>query len=272
MSLAHVVDIICDSIVKRAANGEDCGVVLIPEGLVEFIPDIKTLIADLNNVMAGGLAEFTALSSFDEQKEWLSTKLAPDAFASFKSLPQNFAAQLLMDRDPHGNVQVSLIETERLLASMAGKQLAELKKSGVYKGKFTTQHHFFGYEGRCAFPSNFDADYCYSLGASAFVLIAEGMSGYLASVRNLTAPAAEWIAGGVPLTMMMNMEQRHGVKKPVIKKALVELDGAPFRAFAAERETWAVKTSFLFPGAIQYYGPTEVCDMPTKTLKLEHQK
>ncbi|MDR3303428.1 MAG: diphosphate--fructose-6-phosphate 1-phosphotransferase [Treponema sp.] len=271
MSLAQVVDHICHSIVKRADNGEDCGVVLIPEGLVEFIPDMKALIAELNDVMAGGIAEFTALGSFDEQHAWLGKKLKAASFASFSSLPPAIAAQLLMDRDPHGNVQVSLIETERLLASMVRKRLAELKKAGTYKGKFTTQHHFFGYEGRCAFPSNFDADYCYSLGTSAFVLIAGGLTGYLASVRNLTLPASEWIAGGVPLTMMMNMEQRHGSKKPVIKKALVELDGAPFKAFAAERDTWAVSTSFRFPGAIQYYGPTEVCDQPTKTLKLEHK-
>jgi pyrophosphate--fructose-6-phosphate 1-phosphotransferase len=274
MSLAQVVDQICDSIVKRAANGEDCGVVLIPEGLIEFIPDIKLLIAELNDVMAGvgGAAEFAALTTFDEQKGWLGKKLKAASFGTFSSLPEVIAAQLLMDRDPHGNVQVSLIETERLLASMAGKRLAELKKAGVYKGKFSTQHHFFGYEGRCAFPTNFDADYCYSLGASAFVLIAAGLTGYLSSVRNLTSPASEWVAGGVPLTMMMNMEQRHGSKKPVIKKALVELDGAPFKAFAAERDRWAVETSFLFPGAIQYYGPTEVCDQPTKTLKLEHEK
>jgi pyrophosphate--fructose-6-phosphate 1-phosphotransferase len=217
-------------------------------------------------------AEFAALTTFDAQKAWLGKKLNAASFASFSSLPPAIAEQLLMDRDPHGNVQVSLIETERLLASMTGKRLAELKKAGTYKGKFTTQHHFFGYEGRCAFPSNFDADSCYSLGASAFVLIAAGLTGYLSSVRNLTRPASEWVAGGVPLTMMMNMERRHGAKKPVIKKALVELDGAPFKTFAAVRDTWAVQTSFLFPGAIQYYGPAEVCDQPTKTLQLERQK
>jgi pyrophosphate--fructose-6-phosphate 1-phosphotransferase len=188
------------------------------------------------------------------------------------SLPQDIAEQLLMDRDPHGNVQVSRIETEKLLIEMVEKRLAGLKAEGKYKGKFSTQGHFFGYEGRCAFPSNFDADYCYALGFSAFVLIASGLTGYTASVRNLSAHHDQWIAGGVPLTMMMNMEQRHGSKKPVIKKALVELEGAPFKAFAAVRDTWAVETCFLIPGAIQYFGPSEVCDQPTKTLKLEHQK
>jgi len=188
------------------------------------------------------------------------------------ALPSEIAKQLLMDRDPHGNVQVSRIETEKLLIGMVEQKLAALKKSGAYTGKFSALAHFFGYEGRCAFPSNFDADYCYSLGFSAFVLIASGMSGYISSVRNLVAPASQWIAGGVPLTMMMNMEQRHGSKKPVIRKALVELDGKPFRTFAAKRAEWAVKTSFLFPGAIQYYGPSEVCDQPTATLLLEHSK
>ncbi|MDR1400462.1 MAG: diphosphate--fructose-6-phosphate 1-phosphotransferase [Treponema sp.] len=269
LSLAQVVDQVCDSIVKRAAQGENFGVVLVPEGLIEFIPEIKTLIAELNDVMAKGTVEFAQFHSFDERRAWLEQTLKADTLATFNSLPREIAAQLLMDRDPHGNVQVSLIATEHLLSTMAGHRLAELKKVGVYKGKFTVQRHFFGYEGRCAFPSNFDADYCYALGTSAFVLIAAGLTGYLASVRNLTSPASEWIAGGIPLTMMMNMEQRHGSKKPVIKKALVELDGAPFKAFAAARDTWAVKSSFLFPGAIQYYGPSEVCDQPTMTLKLE---
>jgi pyrophosphate--fructose-6-phosphate 1-phosphotransferase len=269
LSLAQVVEQICDSIVKRAANGDNFGVVLIPEGLIEFIPEIKALITELNDAMAEGEAEFAALHSFDERKAWLEKTLKAESFAAFNSLPREIAAQLLLDRDPHGNVQVSLIATEHLLSVLAGRRLAELRKTGAYKGAFSVQHHFFGYEGRCAFPSNFDADYCYALGMSAFVLIAAGLTGYLASVRNLTSPASEWIAGGIPLTMMMNMEQRHGSKKPVIKKALVKLDGAPFKAFAAERDTWAVKSSFLFPGAIQYYGPSEICDQPTMTLKLE---
>jgi pyrophosphate--fructose-6-phosphate 1-phosphotransferase len=269
LSLAQVVEQVCDSIVKRAANGDNFGVVLIPEGLIEFIPEIKALIAELNDVMAKGSAEFAKLHSFDDRKAWLEKTLTADTLVTFNSLPREIAAQLLMDRDPHGNVQVSLIATEHLLSTMASHRLAELRKAGVYKGKFTVQRHFFGYEGRCAFPSNFDADYCYALGVSAFVLIAAELTGYLASVRNLTLPASEWIAGGVPLTMMMNMEQRHGSKKPVLKKALVELNGMPFKAFAAQRDTWAVKSSFMFPGAIQYYGPSEVCDQPTMTLKLE---
>jgi pyrophosphate--fructose-6-phosphate 1-phosphotransferase len=250
-------------------NGENFGVVLVPEGVVEFIPEMKKLIEELNDVLAGG-EEFAKLTSLIDQISWLRIKLSPESLSLLESLPPDIARQLLMDRDPHGNVQVSRIETEKLLVGMVERKLAEMKKAGIYKGKFSALSHFFGYEGRCAFPTNFDADYCYSLGFSAFVLIASGLTGYLSSVRNLTAPADQWIAGGVPLTMMMNMEHRHGSKKPVIKKALVELDGEPFKAFAAKRESWAVTTSFLFPGAIQYYGPPEVCDLTTKTLQLEH--
>jgi pyrophosphate--fructose-6-phosphate 1-phosphotransferase len=272
LSLAAIVDQICDSIAKRAAAKENFGVVLIPEGLVEFVPEMKKLIAELNDLMAHHADEFAGLAEFGSQAVWLSERLSPASAAVLASLPAEIAKQLLMDRDPHGNVQVSRIETEKLLIGMVEARLADLKRTGAYVGKFSGLGHFFGYEGRCAFPSNFDADYCYALGFSAFVLIASGLSGYLSSVKNLTAPAKDWIAGGVPLTMMMNMEQRHGAKKPVIRKALVELDGAPFKALAAKRAEWAVKTSFLFPGAIQYYGPTEVCDQPTKTLKLEHRK
>ncbi|GAB6393459.1 MAG: diphosphate--fructose-6-phosphate 1-phosphotransferase [Treponematales bacterium] len=270
LSLKAVVDQICASIVKRAANGDNFGVALIPEGLVEFIPEMKTLIGELNDVMGKKGAQFASISGFAGQLAWLEKEISAASFAFLKTLPPEIAGQLLMDRDPHGNVQVSRIETEKLLIGMAEKRLSELKKEGSYKGSFSAIGHFFGYEGRCAFPSNFDADYCYALGFSAFVLIASGLTGYLSSVRNLTAPAVQWQAGGIPLTMMMNMEQRHGAKKPVIKKALVELDGKPFRAFEAARDTWAVKTSFVFPGAIQYYGPPEVCDQPTITLKLEH--
>jgi pyrophosphate--fructose-6-phosphate 1-phosphotransferase len=272
LSLVQIVDQICDSVAKRAANKENFGVVLIPEGLVEFVPEMKKLISELNDVMAHHAGEFTKLSGFEAQAIWLSKKLSPESAVAMGALPSEIAKQLLMDRDPHGNVQVSRIETEKLLIGMVEQKLAEMKKSGAYTGKFSALAHFFGYEGRCAFPSNFDADYCYALGFSAFVLIASGMSGYISSVRNLIAPAAQWIAGGVPLTMMMNMEQRHGSKKPVIRKALVELDGKPFKTFAAKRAEWAVKTSFLFPGAIQYYGPPEVCDQPTATLLLEHCK
>jgi pyrophosphate--fructose-6-phosphate 1-phosphotransferase len=271
-SLSQVVDQICSSIVKRAENKENFGVVLIPEGLVEFIPEMKKLIGEINDILGTRGEEFGGLSSFIDQLYWLSRAISPDSYKFLQSLPPEIARQLLMDRDPHGNVQVSRIETEKLIINMVEKRLEKLKQEGIYKGKFSALGHFFGYEGRCAFPSNFDADYCYALGFSAFVLIASGLTGYLSSVKNLTAPAAEWKAGGVPLTMMMNMEQRHGAKKPVIKKALVELEGAPFRAFDAARDTWAVKTCFLFPGAIQYYGPPEVCDQPAKTLLLEHGK
>ncbi|MDR2741493.1 MAG: diphosphate--fructose-6-phosphate 1-phosphotransferase [Treponema sp.] len=271
LSLSQVVDQICDSVVRRAERGDNFGVILIPEGLVEFIPEMKALIAELNDVTAQNGKEFAALSSFDGQLAWLKAKLSRASYDLIQSLSADIAGQLLMDRDPHGNVQVSRIETEKLLIVMTEKRLGELKAAGKYKGKFSALGHFFGYEGRCAFPSNFDADYCYALGFSAFVLIASGLTGYLSSVRNLTAPADQWIAGGVPLTMMMNMEQRHGSMKPVIRKALVDLDGEPFKAFASVRDAWAVETSFLFPGAIQYFGPPEVCDQPAKTLKLEHK-
>ncbi len=272
MTLRQITDDLCKIIAKRAETAGNFGVILIPEGLVEFIPEMKTLIAELNDKMALKADEFNKLVSFAEKKDWLKANLSAASYETFASLPESIAAQFLADRDPHGNVQVSRIDTEKLLAMMVEGRLAEMKKEGTYKGKFSSYCHFFGYEGRCAFPSNFDADYCYSLGFTAFLLIASGVTGYLSSVRNLTAPAAEWLAGGVPLTMMMNMEQRHGSKKPVIKKALVELDGEPFKKYAANRDKWAVNTDFLFPGAIQYYGPDAVCNATTKTLQLEHQK
>jgi pyrophosphate--fructose-6-phosphate 1-phosphotransferase len=270
ISLSQVVEQICSSIVKRAENKDNFGVVLIPEGLVEFIPEMKNLIGEINDAMGVKGGEFSKLSSYIDQMYWLSREISQESYSFIQTLPPEIARELLMDRDPHGNVQVSRIETEKLLIGMVEKRLARLRAEGIYQGKFSALGHFFGYEGRSAFPSNFDSDYCYSLGFSAFALIASGLTGYISSVRNLIAPASEWIAGGVPLTMMMNMEQRHGLKKPVIKKALVELDGAPFKAFDAARDIWAVKTSFCFPGAIQYYGPREVCDQTTKTLKLEH--
>ncbi|MDR1596168.1 MAG: diphosphate--fructose-6-phosphate 1-phosphotransferase [Treponema sp.] len=269
LSLGQVVDQICDSVVKRAENKENFGVVLIPEGLVEFIPEMKKLIEELNDILAVHEKEFSELKSFHTQSDWLVTWLSDPSGYLFKSLPEEIAKELIMGRDPHGNVRVSQIETEKLLMGMVESRLGDLKKAGTYKGKFGSLGHFFGYEGRCAFPTNFDADYCYSLGFSAFVLIASGLTGYLASVKNLVAPADQWIAGGVPLTMMMNMERRQGADKPVIRKALVELDGKPFKTFAAARETWALKTSFVYPGSVQYYGPAEICDQPTITLKLE---
>ncbi len=269
LTLRAITDDICTVIARRAENKENFGVVLIPEGLVEFIPEMKALIAELNDTMAGHQEEFNSLANFAARKDWLKFHLTAASYETFASLPEAIAAQFLADRDPHGNVQVSRIETEKLLASMVEERLAVMKKEGSYKGTFSSYTHFFGYEGRCAFPSNFDADYCYVLGYTAFLLIASGVTGYLSSVRNLTAPAAQWTAGGIPLTMMMNMEQRHGSKKPVIRKALVELDGKPFREFAAHRDQWAIETSYLFPGAIQYYGPSEVCDLTTKTIRLE---
>ncbi|MDR0444621.1 MAG: diphosphate--fructose-6-phosphate 1-phosphotransferase [Treponema sp.] len=272
LSLDKIVEQICASIVKRAENGDHFGIVLIPEGLVEFIPEIKQLIHELNDTIAAKEEEFASIGSFTEQVNWLSSRISNVSHAILQTLPPEIAREFLMDRDPHGNVQVSRIETEKLLVDMVEEKLGVMKGNNLYKGKFSALTHFFGYEGRCAFPSNFDSDYCYSLGYSAFVLIASGLTGYLSSVKNLTAPADQWIAGGVPLTMLMNMEQRHGSKKPVIKKAMVELNGKPFKAFEEKRGVWAEKTSFLYPGAIQYFGPPEVCDSVTKTLLLEHEK
>lgn len=271
MSLDDVVTYIAQVVADRAADGNNFGTVLIPEGLIEFIPAMKSLIAELNDFLAANGEEFNAVPA-NEQRAYIISKLSADNSAIYASLPEGVARQLSLDRDPHGNVQVSLIETEKLLSEMVGKKLAAWKKEGKYNGKFSAQHHFFGYEGRCAAPSNFDADYCYSLGYTASMLIANGKTGYMSSVRNTTAPAAEWIAGGVPITMMMNMERRHGEMKPVIQKALVKLDGAPFKAFAAQRAAWAKETAYVYPGPIQYFGPSEVCDEPTKTLQLEQAK
>ncbi|WP_300699944.1 diphosphate--fructose-6-phosphate 1-phosphotransferase [Bacteroides sp.] len=271
MSLDDVVTYIAQCVANRAAEGNNFGTVLIPEGLVEFIPAMKRLISELNDFLAANAEEFAQIKK-SHQRDYIIRKLSPENSAIYASLPETVARQLSLDRDPHGNVQVSLIETEKLLSEMVGTKLAQWKEDGKFTGKFAAQHHFFGYEGRCAAPSNYDADYCYSLGFTASMLIANGKTGYMSSVRNTTAPAAEWIAGGVPITMMMNMERRHGEMKPVIQKALVKLDGAPFKTFAAKRECWAMKTDYVYPGPIQYFGPTEVCDQPTKTLQLEQGK
>ena len=271
-TLNDVVNDIVKVIVNRAKHGLNFGTILIPEGLIEFIPAMKKLISELNDLLAHN-EDFNALETDDEKRQYVKGMLQPDSREVYNSLPKGIAKQLTLDRDPHGNVQVSLIETEKLLIEMVAKRLAQLKAEGKYKGKFSAINHFFGYEGRCAIPSNFDADYTYSLGYTASVLISEGKTGYMSSVRNLTAPAAEWIAGGVPITMMMNMEKRHGKMKPVIQKALVLLDGAPFKYFASQRENWAdEKSSYVYPGPVQYYGPTEVCDQPTRTLLLEAGK
>jgi len=267
-SLAEIVNYIANVVAARAAEGNNFGTIIIPEGLIEFIPAIKKLIAQLNDVLA--LPEAKEMGR-EEQIDFAKSHLTDENLAVFNSLPTGVARQLALDRDPHGNVQVSLIETEKLLSTMVSQKLERMKKRGEYSGKFATQHHFFGYEGRCAAPSNFDADYCYALGSSAAQLIANGKTGYMAIVKNTTAPADEWIAGGVPITMMMNMEKRNGEMKPVIRKALVELDGAPFKTFAANREKWAKETAYIYPGPIQYWGPTEVCDQPTMTLKLEQK-
>jgi pyrophosphate--fructose-6-phosphate 1-phosphotransferase len=269
MSLDDIVEYIANAVAARAADGNNFGTVIIPEGVIEFIPAIKKLIAQLNDVLA--LPEVKDMGR-TETIDFAKAHLTEENLAVFNSLPTGVARQLALDRDPHGNVQVSLIETEKLLSTMVAQKLEKLKKEGKYTGKFGTQHHFFGYEGRCAAPSNFDADYCYALGTSAAQLIANGKTGYMAIVKNTTAPAEQWIAGGVPITMMMNMEKRAGEMKPVIRKALVELDGAPFKEFAAHRDEWARKTAYIYPGPIQYWGPTEVCDQPTKTLALEQAK
>jgi len=268
-TLNEIVKNIAEIIATRANNGEDFGTVLIPEGLIEFIPEMKILMAELNDIMAHKEAEFVKIESKLEKREFVAAELSSDSANVYDSLPNDIADQLIMDRDPHGNVQVSKIETEKLLIEMVEARLKKMRKKDKYSGKFAAQNHFFGYEGRCAAPSNFDADYCYSLGYTASVLIGEGKTGYMSSVRNTTKPADQWIAGGVPTTMMMNMEKRHGEMKPVIQKALVELDGAPFKTFASKRDEWAKTTSYIYPGPIQYFGPAEVCDAPTKTLALE---
>lgn len=270
MSLSSIADYIADSVNVRANNGMNFGVVIIPEGVVEFVPEFSALIKEINELLAGEKAEaFNALNSWKEKYAFIENGLSADAMNVFKILPENIQQQLFLERDPHGNVQVSLIESEKLFSALVKAKLDERKAAGTYKGKYSPLHHFFGYEGRCAFPSNFDADYCYSLGYNAFMLIQYGYNGYLSKVSNLSKPAEEWVAGGMPITKMMNMERRHGEDKPVIKKALVELEGKPFKYFEAHRDAWAKETAYTYPGAIQYYGPTEVCDLTTRTLALE---
>lgn len=271
MTLNDIVEQIVEVIVDRANAGLNFGTILIPEGLIEFIPAMRVLIQELNDMLAQN-EEFTELEGDDAKRDYVKSMLSPASCELYRSLPKGIARQLTLDRDPHGNVMVSQIETEKLLIEMVSKRLAQLKAAGTYKGKFSALNHFFGYEGRCAIPSNFDADYCYSLGVTAVHLIVAGKSGYMSIVRNLTKPAAEWVAGGVPITMMMNMERRSGKLKPVIQKALVDLNGKPFRYFAAHRAEWAdPNMSYIYPGPIQYYGPSDVCDQPTRTLLLEHQ-
>ena len=269
MTLNQIVEEIATAVAKRAADGNNFGVVLIPEGLIEFIPAIGRLIAELNDLLAAHGSDYKDLDK-DAQRNYILAHLSKENAETFSTLPEGVARQLSLDRDPHGNVQVSLIETEKLLSEMVAAKLDEWKQAGKFAGNFVALHHFFGYEGRCAAPSNFDADYCYALGTSAANLIANGKTGYMAIVQNLSAPTDEWRAGGVPITMMMNMERRNGEMKPVIRKALVELDGAPFNEFVAHREEWAYKTCYIYPGPIQYWGPTEVCDRETVTLALEN--
>lgn len=270
MSLSQIADYIADSVEARAAKGMNFGVAIIPEGVVEFVPEFSALIAEINELLAGSKAEaFNALPNWKEKYAFIEKGLSKEAMSVFAILPEGIQQQLFLERDPHGNVQVSLIESEKLFSAIVKAKLEERKAAGTYKGKFNALHHFFGYEGRCAFPSNFDADYCYSLGYNAFMLIQYGYNGYLSKVSNLSKSADEWVAGGMPITKMMNIERRHGEDKPVIRKALVELDGKPFKFFEAHREQWAKETCYTYPGAIQYYGPAEVCDLTTRTLALE---
>ncbi len=272
MSLSQIADYIADSVEARAAKGMNFGVAVIPEGVVEFVPEFGALIGEINELLAGSKADdFNALKTWADKYTFIEKGLSKDSMDVFALLPQTIQQQLFLERDPHGNVQVSLIESEKLFSALVADKLAERRANGTYNGKFGPLHHFFGYEGRCAFPSNFDSDYCYSIGYNATMLIQYGYTGYLSKVSNLSKPANEWVAGGMPITKMMNIERRHGEDKPVIKKALVELDGAPFKFFAANREEWAVDTCYVYPGAIQYYGPAEVCDITTRTLALEHE-
>ena len=273
MSMAEIADYIADSVAVRASKGWNFGVAIIPEGIVEFVPEFSVLIAEINELLAGEKTEaFNALPTWDAKYAFIEAGLTKESMAVFAILPQSIQQQLFLERDPHGNVQVSLIESEKLFSALVADNLKARKAAGTYNGKFSALHHFLGYEGRCAFPSNFDADYCYSLGYNAFMLIQYGYTGYLSKVSNLSNPAEEWVAGGMPMTKMMNIERRHGKDKPVIRKALVELDGAPFKFFAENRAEWAENTCFVYPGAIQYFGPTEVCDATTVTLALEQGK
>lgn len=269
LSLEDIVTYIATAVKQRAEDGNNFGTVLIPEGLIEFIPAMNKLIGELNDVLSSPV--YAKAQPKDNVAWLLDGNLSPENTHTLASLPTAFAQQLTGERDPHGNVQVSLIETEKLLSQMVAQKLDQWKKQGKFSGKFSALHHFFGYEGRCAAPSNFDADYCYSLGVSASELIANGKTGYMAIVKNTTCPAAEWVAGGVPITMMLNMERRNGKMKPVIRKALVDLNGAPFKTFAAHRDEWKRQTAYVYPGPIQYFGPTEVCDRTTETLRLEHE-
>ena len=273
MSLAQITDYIADSVAKRAETAGNFGVAIIPEGIVEFVPEFSVLIGEINELLAGSKADaFNALPTWEEKYAFIQQGLTAESMAVFAILPQTIQQQLFLERDPHGNVQVSLIESEKLFSAMVKENLAKRKAAGTYSGKFSALHHFLGYEGRCAFPSNFDADYCYSLGYNAFMLILYGYTGYLSKVSNLSKPAQEWVAGGMPITKMMNIERRHGADKPVIRKALVELEGKPFKFFEANRDRWAVETDYVYPGAIQYFGPSQVCDTTTVTLALEQEK
>ena len=270
LTLNQIIDNLCNTIAARAANNNNFGVVLIPEGLIEFIPSIGKLIEELNDLLATHGNDYKGLDE-EAQREYIMAHLSEENKDTFATLPKAVARQLSLDRDPHGNVQVSLIETEKLISDMCEAKLNQMKAEGKYNGKFAALHHFFGYEGRCATPSNYDADYCYALGTSAAHLIANGKTGYMAIVKNTTKPTDEWIAGGVPITMMMNLERRNGEMKPVIRKALVDLNGKPFKTLVENREKWAIDTCYIFPGPIQYWGPSELCDRPTKTLALEKE-
>lgn len=273
MSLSEIADYIADSVEKRAAKGMNFGIAIIPEGVVEFVPEFSALIQEINELLAGGKADaFNALPTWKEKYAFIENGLSKGAMDVFAILPETIQQQLFLERDPHGNVQVSLIESEKLFSALVEDKLEARKAAGTYNGKFSTMHHFLGYEGRCAFPTNFDSDYCYSLGYNAFMLIQYGCNGYMSKISNLSQPASEWVAGGMPITKMMNIERRQGEDKPVIKKALVELDGNPFKFFEAHRDEWAADTCFVYPGAIQYYGPAEVCDITTVTLALEQAK
>lgn len=269
-TLVDIIEHIADIIAKRAEKGMNFGTVIIPEGLIEFIPKMKILIKELNEFLTN-LDNLSIVRS-GQQRDFIISKLSPANSDFYSTLPENVANQLVLDRDPHGNVLVSMIQTEELLAQMVAKRLDEMAKEGKYKGKFATITHFFGYEGRCVAPSNFDADYCYSLGYTASMLAAAGKTGYMSSVRNTTAPAKEWIAGGIPMTMMMNMERRQGERVAVIRKALLNLESKPFVYYVSKRDKWALETCYIYPGPIQYFGPTEVCDQPSMTLLLEQDR
>lgn len=272
LTLQAIVNALADVISQRSEQKKDYGIVLIPEGLIEFIPEIKTLLKELNGLLAEGsepAKKMSALSGNAEKVAHAEKLLTKESHSCFKVFPEKIQQQLLLDRDPHGNVHVSGIETEKLLSELVAKELKKRKQDCSYKGKFSAVEHFFGYEGRAGLPSNFDATYCYALGHVAAILVNEKCSGYIAAISNLTMPAEKWQAKGIPLAGMLHIETRQGKDKPVIKKALVDLKGKPFLYFQKMRSTWQSEDRYRYPGPMQFFGDRELTDLPPLSMLFE---